>query len=343
MSYVLGIDHGNTKTAAVVANDDGVICGYACVKNHDLNIPCTDAVAYTISVVREAYGRALLNAGLQINDVDMVTGGLTGADWPEEYNVLKDALIRASGITDVMVYNDCIPAFFGHIGRPYGAVICSGSGLNVGIVGPDGETEALGWYIDADSSGASALGRRAIRAVIASDVGVAEPTALKTHILRAFNYRSVEELLRGYIAGTLPDVRRLAPCVFDAAEEGDGAAAGIITDCAVWAARYAITLLRRHNMLERDPDIVLSGSVLKNKFGLMREKIAELIYEKCPQARVEDAVYEPVVGAAIMALQRKAGSTLGEKIKANIRASCDKHGLLREIGRATNIYGYPHM
>jgi N-acetylglucosamine kinase-like BadF-type ATPase len=286
-------------------------------------------VAYTIEIVREVYERALRDAGLQIGKIDMITGGLTGADWPEEYEMLRNALIVAGGVSDVAVYNDCIVAFGGSIGRRFGAVICMGSALNVGIVSSRGEIEALGWYIDEDSAGSCALGGRAIRAAIASDVGVAAPTALTAHILRAFNLISVEELLRRKVSGTLPDIRTLAPCVFDAASEGDAAAIEIILDCANWAANYAVAMLRRRSMLDMEVDVVLSGSVLKNKNRLMRDHIASVINAACPAARVIDAVYEPVVGAAVMTLERKFARSLDERTAANIHASCVKLGLLR--------------
>jgi hypothetical protein len=83
-------------------------------------------------------------------------------------------------------------------------------------------------------------------------------------------------------------------------------------------------------MLDMEIDVVLSGSVLKYKHSLMRDKISEIIKAACPHAEIRDAEYEPVVGAAIMALERNIGHELNADIWDNIDKSCKTFGLDRE-------------
>jgi len=336
MGYILGIDHGNSKTAAVVMDFEGVILGHSRIPNAEIPNPEDESnltIPRIMAISKSAYDRALADAGLHIEDIEIACGGLTGADWPEEYAALEGALREAIGVQDTTVVNDCAIAFWGAKSERYGAVVCAGSGLNVGTISPDGVIEAYGWYIDADCSGSGALGERAIRAVISAEAGVIEPTALTGIVLGACQVQTVEELIRKNIAGQLPiRPHELAPRVLDAAAEGDAAAAEIALDVARKAAKYAIAGLWRRGMADMDCTVVLSGSVFKHRSDLMRGAAARVIHDACPRARVVDAEYEPVVGAALMALEHRRGGSLPEGVWANVHDSCAKFGLTREIG-----------
>ena len=335
MPYILGIDHGNTKTAAAVMDDTGRILAHARILNQDVPNPTGESnylPARIMVICQYAYGRALRDAGLAITDIDVVCGGLTGADWPEEYDILRDGLREVTGVSKTWVYNDCSTAFYGAARVRCGAVVCMGTGLNVGVFSPDGEIYAYGWYIDGDCAGAGALGNRAIRKVVQAAAGVIPPTALTEKILGAFGYKTVEEFMRKNLAGQLPQrPNALAPLVLDAAEEGDAAAIEIAADVAAKAAQYAVAGLERYGMADMDVDIVLTGSVYKHRHGLMRDTSAQVIRAIFPRAVFRDAEYEPVVGAAILGLERAHGE-ISEQGWARIHESCVKLGLMREIG-----------
>ena len=331
---ILGIDHGGTKTAAVVMDYKGNILGSETVYASDIGSAYTytgldKRVDYTMYAVKEAYGRALDRAGLKINSIHKVCAGLTGADWPEEYDLLHDALCKTTGLEDVLVVNDCIVAFWGCMEQRHGAVICMGTGLNVGLISPDGSIEALGWYIDKDCNGATTLGDKAVRAVVAAKVGAIAPTILTEVVLKMFNIQTVEELLRKYLNAQL-QLTALAPHVMDAASNGDACAKEIVADIAKKAAKYVTGGFLRNNMNMQNPIVILSGSVLKNKCGLMKDTIAAVIHEDFPGAIIKDAEYEPVVGAALMALENMLGCEINKEAAENIRLSCEKYNLLRK-------------
>jgi len=327
MDYILGIDQGGTKTAAVVMNTLGEILGsgFGGAGNYAYT-----GMSQAMASVREAAECALDQAGLSFADVAILSAGLSGADWPEEYDLLRQALHDATGIDDIRVYNDSIIAMRGGTDKPYGAVICMGTGLNVAIRNQDGETFIYGYYIDGDHQGAGALGHLALRAVIAADTGILAPTALTSMVLREYQAETVEELVRLYAAGRLTGrLKLLAPQVLEIAAGGDPVADHLVRQFGVGVAQYVTAGLRRYGMLDLDVDVVCSGSVLKTKNRALREVIRTTIQAECRQARMVDAIYEPVVGAAVLALDDRIKPEQRESVRKQVHASCQQMNLIR--------------
>jgi N-acetylglucosamine kinase-like BadF-type ATPase len=327
MDYILGIDQGGTKTAAVVMNALGEILGtgFGGAGNYAYT-----GMSQAMASVREAADCALDQAGLSLADVVSLSAGLSGADWPEEYDLLRGSLFEATGIGDIRVYNDSIIAMRGGTDKPYGAVICMGTGLNVAIRNPDGETFIYGYYIDGDHQGAGAIGHLALKAVIAADNGILGPTALTGMVLREYQARTVEELVRLYAGGQLSGrLKLLAPHVLEIAAGGDAVADHLVRQFGVGVAQYVTAGLRRYSMLDLDVDVVCSGSVLKTKHRTLRDVIRTTIQAECHQARLVDALYEPVVGAALLALDERIKPDQRESIRERVHASCQAMNLIR--------------
>ena len=329
MGYILGIDQGGTKTAAVVMDSQGKILGTGFGGGGNY---AYTGMAIAMASVEEAAMRALRQAGLSIEAVDGLSAGLSGADWPEEYDLLRQALFELTGIDDIRVYNDCIIAMRGGTDKPYGAVICMGTGLNVAIRNPAGETYIYGYYVDGDHQGAGAIGHQALRAVIAADTGILEPTALTDMVLRECQASTVEELVRKYASGQLSgSLKLLAPHVLDIAAAGDPVTDSLVRRFGIGVARYVTAGLKRYGMLGLDVDVVFSGSVLKTENRALREVIRSTIQADCHRARMVDALYEPVVGAALLALDDRICPDQREAVQEAVHHSCQAMNLIRQF------------
>jgi hypothetical protein len=81
-------------------------------------------------------------------------------------------------------------------------------------------------------------------------------------------------------------------------------------------------------MADLDVEIVLSGGVFKAKSPLLREILARDVNREVPHAKFIEARYEPVVGAALLALE-KEGINLDAKIKSNVERSARVLNLIR--------------
>src|SRR5215210_412714 len=108
MNLVLGVDGGNTKTLALIARGDGVIIGTGRVGCGDIYGATSPAVA--IAEIACAVDAALHEAGIQPAELSAGTFSLAGADWPEDFRLLEDAM-RGRGYGQCMVVvNDAMGA-----------------------------------------------------------------------------------------------------------------------------------------------------------------------------------------------------------------------------------------
>src|SRR5215207_3134038 len=94
MKFMLGVDGGNTKTLALVARDDGVILGTGRAGCGDIYGASSPAAA--IAEIENAVNAALREAGIEHDELSAGAFSLAGADWPEDFNLLEDAM-RARG------------------------------------------------------------------------------------------------------------------------------------------------------------------------------------------------------------------------------------------------------
>jgi N-acetylglucosamine kinase-like BadF-type ATPase len=328
MNYIIGIDQGATKTAAVVADQAGNILGTGYKDGSCYN---NTGIDHAMSMIKEAYMQALNNAGIRLEDVTMLISGMTGADWPYEYQLLENALRETSGIENVTIYNDCIIALRSGTDKPYAAVICAGSGLNVASKSPEGDLHIYGYYIDDNDQGGDALGKRAIRAVFASSAGVIPPTMLIEAALDFYDVKSVDNLLHNYINKKISakQIRDFTPALFKVALDGDVVALDIIKQFGISISQYVIADLKRFNMLQTETEIILSGSIFKDNNPILCDSVTLAIHSAAPKAVIKNALYEPVVGAVLFALDQIYDGIISNDAKINIRRSCKSLGLIR--------------
>jgi N-acetylglucosamine kinase-like BadF-type ATPase len=183
-----------------------------------------------MAVISEAAQKAIDQAGITRDQIRILYAGMTGADWPDEYEMLRGHILELGISPEVIVKNDSIIALRGGTEQPYGAILIAGSGANCAIRAPDGREYIYGYYHDDELQGSAALGRRALRAVYRAETG-REPATMLTQIaLDLFGCGSVDDLLRADTSDRLPwvEVRRLAPLLFKAANAGDVVAGQIL-------------------------------------------------------------------------------------------------------------------
>src|SRR5687767_3184837 len=128
MSYILGVDAGNTKTVALVARLDGTIAGVGRGGCGDIYAGADGAVAQ----VERAVGAALEAA--EARPLDLATGAfsMAGADWPEDFAFIESAVGRLGFGQRIIVVNDALGAL--RAGSPDGngvSVVC-GTGIAIG-------------------------------------------------------------------------------------------------------------------------------------------------------------------------------------------------------------------
>ena len=307
--YVLGVDHGGTKTKAVVADLQGKIHGTATLQK--AGDPSYEGVPVTCRAMRLAMERA----GAAPEEIVRCTVGFSGADWDFEYDPIRLALSRDTGVRTLEVVNDCMAAMRGGTSRPYGGVVCIGTGLNIGLINREGKRFVYGYLINDEDSGASALGEAAVQAVRSAYTGVGPPTVLSEWILDYFRetysvpLRSVYDFLVADSTGSpaLPrlcyESKELAPLLVRAAEEGDRAAADLLDGFCRRVAGYVAAAARRLSMAGEAFELILSGGVMRGGSFIQR-RLAHYAGEQLPHLSVRLAEYEPVCGAVLFSYDR---------------------------------------
>jgi N-acetylglucosamine kinase-like BadF-type ATPase len=298
MSRILGVDGGNSKTLAVVGDEQGLIVGVSRVagSNHQGH-----GLEEAVARVRAAGEEALQMAGLRPQDVDAAYYALAGADLPEDFEMLRPALQRLPFGEPVGLNNDSMASLRSGSDNPNAVVVGWGSGVNGmgrNARGEEIRLPALG-DISGDWGGGGDLAREAIWVVAWAHDGRGEPTMLTELVLEALDVSDVDEMIRKlYHHNVRPySIYRLAPLVFQAAGAGDAVASDLVKRAGVEVAVTALALLKRLGLLETPADVVLGGSVFRTDSPLLFDTIRQRVKAGAPLAQIVVPDIEPVLGA----------------------------------------------
>ena len=88
--------------------------------------------------------------------------------------------------------------------------------------------------------------------------------------------------------------------------DGDAVALGLIDDLADECASFAIAAIRRLHMARHPVPVVLSGGVARGAGDLLAGAVARRVSRVAPLASVVVLEAPPVLGAALLALDRVA-------------------------------------
>jgi N-acetylglucosamine kinase-like BadF-type ATPase len=308
MNYYIGMDQGATKTHAVVCSRSGQILalGQSQGAYH-----LSHGLEKQLEAIQTAAQHALSQVPGADAPVDGLYAGLIGVDWPDEQDFLTQKVQALNLAADVHVVNDAYAALRG------------------GTSQASGEKFLYHYYQEDELQGGTALGRAALKAIYRSATGRAPVTRLTDSVLQFTNTANVDTLLRLDVEKHFPvPVSQLAPLVFAAADCQDKVAIHIISKFAAGLAELVTTGLQRFAMTDLAIEIVVSGSIFKTTNPILLDTLIQHIHRIAPQARLVQARYEPVIGAAMLALE-KAGVVITPDIQQNIEKTSVTLGLIR--------------
>lgn len=303
MKYVLGLDQGGSKTHAVVADAEGNILGIGCGAGA---CHAVTGMKSAKDAIADAAVQAVRAAGITLDQIDVVAGGIAGVDWPHETQLLKDAVSDTLHIPQekIIIVNDCLIALRAGTSQSYGCILCAGSGLNCAVRHADGREYTFGYYIEDGCQGGSALGGRVLQAVFDSEAGLCGPTMLTQRVLSYMNCSSVDDMLFKHVTCGLgaEKILRLPLVLEEAVLEGDLVARNVLAGFGRDIARYVVAGLKRFDMQDTEAEVVLSGSIFKCRAPELIDAVKKVILGSAPHVKIVESVYEPVIGAVLMAL-----------------------------------------
>lgn len=309
-SYFLGVDAGNSKTAALVITGVGDVVGCARAGIGDIyGVPQErEAVDNVLAAVSGALGQA------GIDEAAVARAGfcLAGIDWQADTDYWRERLReRLPRLSSYRLRNDGFATLRAGCLDGVGVGLTAGTGAAVVGRGPGGAEWSASMWITHQLGGGD-LGRAAWRAVVRAERRLAPATALRRALLDLYGYASVAALLEAFTRrGGTPGLRHAdaARTVLAVACEHDAVAAGIVAEQAEAFAAYAAAAAREVGFEagERVP-VVLGGSVFTAE--TMISKTTEALARTLPDAQAVVTRRPPLVGAALEALAESADSMI---------------------------------
>lgn len=302
MNYILGIDQGGTKTAAVIGDFEGHILGIG--KSFGA-IHSVHGMPRAMEAMKAACDAALKQAGAEYGDIYGIYGGISGLDWDYEYELLVSAMHRVIPVERIYAVNDCIIALRSASSAENSAVICAGTGVNCAVRNKNRQI-IFGYYIPDSLQGGSAIGQQALQAVFDAQAGVGEPTLLTQKLLGFYALPDVDSLLMRYINKEIPpdSISRLSRLAEEAALEGDGPADRLFESFAKGIVPYIHSGMKKLGIAEEPVDVVLSGSIFKCRAKSLQDTVRFCLRDGFPGINIIDARYEPVIGAYLLGLDQ---------------------------------------
>ncbi len=325
MSYVLGVDGGNTKTIALLARLDGRIAGAGRGGCGDIygGVPAGVALAS----IEEAVIGALRQAGARPEAIEAAAFSLAGADWPEDFDFIRSEMQKRAFGANVIVINDALGALQAGSPDGTGVVVVCGTGAAIGARSASGATWHTSFW--QEPQGSRHLGNKTLRAVYRAELGIDPPTALTGRVLQFFGQPSVEDVLHLFTArlGTRPsNVGGLARVVMDEAARGDATAGRIVQEHGTALGDYALASARRVGIEGTPFTLVLAGGVLRHPAPLLGAALVARVRTTSPEARVVNSRFEPVVGALFLALEA-AGVAVDDELIARMTTTLPPRSL----------------
>jgi N-acetylglucosamine kinase-like BadF-type ATPase len=332
-SPLLAVDGGGSKVDAVVLSRDGSIL--TAVRFGDAEHDGHLHGDY-LHLVTAALSRAARELGRAAEDRPLARLGvycLAGADLPADDRRIAKWLREQGWTREDVLRNDTFAVLRAGTDRTWGVGIVCGSGTNCSALSPDGREyrlPAVG-QISGDWGGGMDIGPLALWYALRAHDGRGERTALSSIVPRHFGMHRPRQVMEAMYFGRLRYDRlvELPPLVFAAAEDGDGVARSIVDRQADEIATMASAAIKKLRMRDLDVRVVLGGGIFRNDFAAFFDRIDDGVRRVAPRAEIVVLKAPPVVGAALMALDR-VGAT--RAARARVRAALTHERLANTLG-----------
>jgi N-acetylglucosamine kinase-like BadF-type ATPase len=306
---VVAADGGNSKTDLVLATTDGVVLSRVTgpgTRPHLNGLPATaDELAALVTAARDL-------AGVDRDEpAEVGCFYLANVDVAEEEAAMHAALAARDTARRLEVRNDTWAVLRAGAPRGWGIAVVAGAGINAIGRHPDGRVErfhGIGPW-SGDWGGGDGIVVSAVAAAVRAGDGRGPATALADRLVAAFRM-PVDDLAFAAHHSRVAHSELLAfvPVVFDTAHAGDAVARQIVERMGDEVVSFAAALVRRMQLTDGDPDVVLGGRVLQAADSIVMDRVRAGLADVAPKARIRVLDVAPVMGALAAALEL-AGST----------------------------------
>lgn len=299
--YLMGIDGGGSKTAALLADETGRVLGRGAAGASNFQVVGHEAAQAAIVAAMAAAAAA---AGMAPQPpLSALCIGLSGVDRPGERVFFQQWAAALCPAARVLIANDAELVLAAGTPQGWGLALICGTGAIVYGRSLAGQTaRADGWgHLLGDEGSGYAIGLAALRAVMRAYDGRGPATALSEAILARWALTAVPELVpRVYreLAGK-HEIAALFPAVDAAAAAGDPEAQRILADASHELALATQAVIHRLELPAPVPcalagGVVVGSQLVRSEFLAAAEKLGLMLAPITPVA-------EPALGAIALA------------------------------------------
>jgi N-acetylglucosamine kinase-like BadF-type ATPase len=312
-AYYLGVDGGITKTMAILGDEKGRLLGMGTGGASNYKVVGLDRAMANLT---EAIQGALAKADLSLKQIKYAVFGLSGMDLLLHREVLNTALgTTFSGLSFDLVNDTWIMLKAGS-SEGWGMALVCGGGANACAC-----DRAQTWvtlrglgYQSGLRGGGLVMARDILHYAFLSHDGTGPKFVLEQKLLdllKVSDYDTLQLLLLEFGQDTeeykemLHQILELLPLVFDGATKGDEACKRILLLQAESLAEGITGLIHKMNFEQETFTLVFGGGIFKGRNPILVDRLAFLIHEVAPLAKLSIPLLDPVMGAYIMAIQKE--------------------------------------
>ncbi len=324
MPFFVGVDGGGTKTELVMLSDQGEFI--ARTKVGSTNIQAVGAGKVKQELLN-GFQKILKKSNVDLKHVEHFFLGLAGAGRKSDQLEIKRLFDKTSFQGKIYVDSDAIIALAGAFGTKPGIILISGTGSICFGKNQQGQmVRSGGWgYLLGDEGSGYFIGNNAIIAALKDFDGRGERTRLLPEIVSFFQVKSIEEIIPLIYQNKITRVQiaDLAPLVFRVAAEGDFIAEEIIKRTGKELGILARAVAVKLGFEGEEINVALIGSIFKQKDYLINH-ISKELFEISWNISIKEPMFEPSVGAALMAMQR-SNIEINEDLLENLKKSVGQY------------------
>jgi len=304
---IVAVDGGNSKTDVAILSHDGSLLGAShgpTVSHQRIGLEAAG------SRLRAQVDRLLERVrGDDTPSITIAVLCLAGLDLPSDERDLARTH-GAHGYGTLVLENDTVAGLRAGSPVDWGVGVVVGAGINAVGIAPDGRRARFAGLgpISGDRGGGGSLGMEALGAAVRAQDRRGPRTALERLVPAYFGLRRPLDVTHALYVGRLGEGRvpELCALVVAAAHEGDAVAVGLIDDLAGEAASFATAAISRLRIARLDVPVVLSGGVARGAGRLLADRVEQRVRAVAPRAAVTVLHAPPVLGSALLALDRVA-------------------------------------
>lgn len=300
--FVIGVDGGGTKTAAVLADMNGkiiarAVSGGSSVRN------------FGIKLAVENVTKAIYDLIKRRKNIKIVCTFIGLPAMEEEYKNKKSAIIKELKKQKkiapifkgkIVISSDQLVAFRAGSCSEDGIVAIAGTGS--ATHGWNGKKEFLannkGWL--ASKGSGVWIGAQVAQAIAEDLEGRGPKTILGDMVFRKLKFKSINDFLKFIYQNPTANLPHLEPICDHAANRKDKVAQGILIAAGIEIAKSVVAVAKNLDFYEQVP-LVFAGGVYKSRW--VADTAANEIERRYPKKFDFVFIDDPVVGAVRLALE----------------------------------------